>query len=818
MKRWIKLLCAIVMATALALPAIPTALAAGDAEQRIINVVYDNSGSMYGPTNDRWSQALYAMEVFATMLDSGDEMNLFLMDDYGGSPKTVAGSDPDRVEALVSEIRSRTSGGTPYETVENAYAQLQSESDTAARWLVVLTDGDFNSAPYDLQGTMEGYTQSGVNVVYLALGSDATPLNSSGSFYAYQETDSSAILSSVTAIANQIFQQQILPANHITTTGNTMTLDIDIPVSKLMVFAQGEGISIDSLSLNGSAVNPTGKNAVEVTAGDTASDEGGALLASGLCGLVQTYAASGDPYAKGTYELTVSDTSNVQVYYVAGAEIDCCLVDENGVIVTSEETHYAGTYGIQWAFLDPLTGETLNSDLLDGAEFSGNLTQDSGVTPIDPSVTAVVLEEGNVKLEATAELPGHVTVQRVREYVVFPNAIQLDLSAQAPGGGYKLSALGPAADPITVTVTNRETGERLSQEEWEAIGTANFQVKGDNPGVNWLVTMGSEVSTWEIRPDYITDMSDTASGTINLTVTAEYEIDNQYAAGSGTLPVNIADYVSSELKVELTAPAEAIDLNALGSAQPVQVTLYTKDEYTGDYIPLTQEQSGAVALEVQASSLDWSLTPGNLPGTWNLVPTGGADGLISSITQIGKETQVNVVVSGMLEEDGLLYEGSGSTGVPVRMLDAAHLIARILPYVIGFAVFLFFFLGYLCKKKLRLKTMHPRVTNKKTHPSKTLNVKIKRKWYTYLLPWFAHQAVVYSHQPAFNCRCANVVIKAAGGNSFYITNLKSYTGKSYRIDGDPVEVQEMKHKKFNVATTITCYGKDTKVAGEFSFS
>lgn len=819
MKRWIKLLCAIVMAIAVALPAAPAALAAGEAEQRIINVVYDNSGSMYGPTNDRWSQALYAMEVFATMLDSGDEMNLFLMDDHGGSPKTVAGSDPDRVEALVSEIRSRISGGTPYETVENAYAQLQNESDTAARWLVVLTDGDFNSAPYDLQGTMESYTQSGVNVVYLALGSDATPLNSSGSFYAYQETDSSAILSSVTAIANQIFQQQILPANHITTTGSTMTLDIDIPVSKLMVFAQGENISVDSLSLNGSPISPTGKNAVEVTAGDTASDEGGSLLAGGLCGLVQTYAASGDPYAKGTYELTVSDTSNVQVYYVAGAEIDCCLVDENGVTVTSDETHYAGTYGIQWAFLDPLTGETLDSDLLDGAEFRGRMTLNGEVKDIDPSVTTVALTEGELELEAVAELPGNVTVHSpVRQYTVYPDAIQLNLSAQAPGDGYKLSALGPEAEPITVTVTNRETGEKLSQEEWEAIGTDHFLVKGDTAGVNWLVTLGSEVSTWEIRPDYITDMSDTASGPVNLTMTAEYEIDNQYAAGSGTLSVNIADYVSSELKVELAAPAAVIDLNDLDSAQPVQVTLYTKDEYTGEYIPLTQEQSDAVQLEVQASDLDWSLTPGNLPGTWNLTPTGGADGLLSSISQIGKEVQVNVVVSGVLEEDGLLYEGSGSTGVPVRMLDAAHLVAQVLPYVIGFAVFLFFFLGYLCKKKLRLKNMHPRVTNKKTHPAKTLNVKIKRKWYTYLLPWIAQQAVVYSHQTAFNCRCANVVIKAAGGNNFYITNLKSYTGKSYRIDGDLVEVQEMKHKKFNMATTITCYGKDTKVAGEFSFS
>lgn len=827
LKRWIKILCAIVMVLAVALPAAPGALAAGDGEgQRIINVVYDNSGSMYNDYEsgsnqpiDRWSQALYAMEVFATMLDEEDEMNLYLMNDYGVSPKQVAGSDGSRVEELVAEIRSRDAGGTPFSSVEAAYRAIVEEPASAERWLVVLTDGVFDSSgrPSDLQGTLEGYTQSGVKVVYLALASSAAALTTNGDFYAYQAADSGEILDCVTTIANQIFQQQVLPASHITTTGNTMTLDIDIPVSKLMVFAQGENISVNSLSLNGSALNPTGKNTVEVTEADTARGKADSPVADGLCGLVQTYAASGNPYARGTYELSVSDTSNVQVYYVAGAEIDCCLVDSNGVTVTSDETHYAGTYGIEWAFLDPLTGESLESDLLEGAEFSGTLTQDSGVTPIDPSVTAVVLEEGEVKLEATAELPGHVTVQSVREYTVYPDAIALNLSAQAPGGGYKLSALGAEAEPITVTVTNRETGEKLSQEEWEAIGTGNFTVKCEPSGVNWLVTMGSEVSTWEIRPDYITDMSDTASGQMNLTLTAEYEIENQYAAGSGTLSVNIAAYVSSELKVELTAPAEAIDLSDLGSAQPVEVTLYTKDEYTGDYVRLTQEQSDAVTLEVD-SSLRWELEPGSVPGTWTLMPAGGPDDLLDSVRKAGQEVQVSVVVSGVLEEGDYLYEGSGSANVTVRMLGWVDIIAVVLPYILGAAVFLFFLLGYLCKRKLRLKNLHPRVTNKKTHPAKTLNVKIQRKWATYLFPWVSHQAVVYSHQPAFNCRCANVVIKAAGGNNFYITNLKSYAGKSYRIDGDPVEPQEMKHKKFNVATTITCYGKDTKAAGEFSFS
>ena len=51
---------------------------------RAIYVVFDNSGSMYGPGNKAWSQAIYAMEVFAAMMnfDSGDQMKIFPMSGF----------------------------------------------------------------------------------------------------------------------------------------------------------------------------------------------------------------------------------------------------------------------------------------------------------------------------------------------------------------------------------------------------------------------------------------------------------------------------------------------------------------------------------------------------------------------------------------------------------------------------------------------------------------------------------------------------------------------------------------------------------------
>lgn len=51
--------------------------------KRAIYVVFDNSGSMYGDGNKAWSQATYAMEVFAAMMnyESGDVMKVFPMHD-----------------------------------------------------------------------------------------------------------------------------------------------------------------------------------------------------------------------------------------------------------------------------------------------------------------------------------------------------------------------------------------------------------------------------------------------------------------------------------------------------------------------------------------------------------------------------------------------------------------------------------------------------------------------------------------------------------------------------------------------------------------
>ena len=831
MKRWISLLCALALAFVLIVPGGFSASAAGN--RRIINIVYDDSGSMYEETG-RWSQALYAMEVFATMLGEQDEMNVYFMHDYGNAPTGVTGSQNDRVHTLVAAATQQT-GNTPFATVGTAADALLRADAGAERWLVVLTDGQFQPGGSPVASDLRRYAEQGLQVVYLAIDSAAEDLSASagGSFHAFKANSSADILGQITDIANMIFQQQVLPASHIAASGTTMTLDIDIPVKQILVFAQGENIKIGSLSGNGAELKATESNEVLVTDANIPAGEN-TVVAPGLHGLVQTYTApEGSPYPKGTYELAISNTSNVEIYYIAGADIDCCLIDANGVEVTAGETHYEGDYGIRLAFVDPLTGESLQSDLLDGAQFHAELTNGAATQQIDESVDRIHLNQGEVSLDAWAVLPGDVTVQNHHEYTVYPEPIRLDLSVSVPGEGYKLAALGPQAAPVLVTATNHGTGERITEAEWNAIGAENFHVKSDR-SVRWLVSKGTEVGTWEVRPDYVTDMKDTDAGAVELTMTAEYELNNQMGSGTTTANLTIADYVASELRLEIIPPAEPINLGTFnttaekqedGSLTPAVLdedtlqdstdaavdtasglgallNIYTKDEYTGAYSPVTREQRKNLKLDItgvtgDGDKLTWIISSGEAEGTWVLQPS-PVEAVTFSLKHLDQVVELNVTVTGVLEDGELVYQGADNAILRVQTMSLLDIIARFLAAIIAVAVFLFLLIGYLGKKKLKWRSLKPYCQDVFT--GKKVEVKKKRVLLTYLLPYVPQRAKLGFYVAPLHCPFADMTIKAAGSGSFYVVNGESYTGSNVTLNGKRVDAKALKKKKYTHVT------------------
>ena len=153
--------------------------AAGKYKGRMINVVYDDSGSMVRDDNGvmipRWSQAKYALEVFAAMLGENDIMNIYPMSKEGGLGYTLRGTDKNRVSTV--HDMNGDYRNTPFTTVTSAGKALMSESSDYERWLVIITDGAFDDGKTpvsDVQAAVESYISNGIKVAYLAIGESAS--------------------------------------------------------------------------------------------------------------------------------------------------------------------------------------------------------------------------------------------------------------------------------------------------------------------------------------------------------------------------------------------------------------------------------------------------------------------------------------------------------------------------------------------------------------------------------------------------------------------------------------------------------------------
>ena len=79
MKRIIGLFLTIILLFSCVLVGTTTVYAAKADNSRSIAIVFDNSGSMYDAGDQAWCRATYAMEVFASMLNAGDTLQIYPM-------------------------------------------------------------------------------------------------------------------------------------------------------------------------------------------------------------------------------------------------------------------------------------------------------------------------------------------------------------------------------------------------------------------------------------------------------------------------------------------------------------------------------------------------------------------------------------------------------------------------------------------------------------------------------------------------------------------------------------------------------------------
>lgn len=555
MKKLISKLLVFVMLITLAVPAglISQAAEVQKSGARAIYVVFDNSGSMYGPGNMAWSQATYAMEVFAAMMnyDNGDQMKIFPMHDVTtdgtGATSSITVSSISDI-AQIHNMYTPQPLGTPYtqvNTAANELAALLDSGGAAEGWLVVLTDGDFDSdlPATNLQTDLEQKAEMRDNmyVQYLAMGSDIKTVADAKEeigLYSQKVENSSQVINELAVISNRIFER-----NEYTSLKNDGSLSFDIPLSRLIVFAQGSDVSINSLkNKEGSEINLESNYEVSCS-----STDGGGLTSfvtetptkdTSLRGQVAVFSDT-SAIMEGDYTLDVAGADSVKIYYEPDVRFGAGLYRGDDQVDAS--TIEGGTYSIRVGFINQLTGEFIeNTSLLGEPEYKLTVNgEEYGLGGSSGAYQSVEIQADGDLLEISADV---TYLNNYTDHIDMSFQVcTLDMEVEAP----KSAALKEIPDGSgRMTVEATRNGEPLTEEQWKnaSVDVECKDSEGGEFSIEWEVEPGEEVSTWTVSPRYKDgDMFSTGIGPADITVSVSTEIDGQQYGKSENISMEIKD-------------------------------------------------------------------------------------------------------------------------------------------------------------------------------------------------------------------------------------------------------------------------------------
>ena len=544
----------------------PKEARAAESVNKYINVVYDDSGSMIKSDGDassaefydKWCQAKYAMEVFSTMLSEGDTLNIFPMSLEGKKGLTLKGSQSAAERAKAVHDWQTDAKDTPYSVVEAAYADLQKQDKNTEKWLFIITDGQFEGgiSSTGIKKDFDKFTSQGVKVIYLAIGDDVTKFenNEEQGLYCRYAQKSTDILSCMTEISNLISERLTLTGDtHVASMDNTLILNVDVPMEELIIFAQGDNISIGNMTNPDSEVKK--ESEIDVKYSDKANPNYQSKyadkikVASNLSGVITTFksADSDVPLSAGEYKVEVSDLSNVQIYYKANVDASVSIT-QNGEEVDVNDFIEPGKVQIEAVLKDPITKEVIDSDLMKDIHVTYNIKNGDETTTLESNGEPVSFDAkvGDLTADISIELPGNYTVKGQQKIQVAeplpPLTIdQVQLENMDGSGAFKKENLMEHSEYALVTV--KQDGKPLSEEYWEA---TDLRIVSDSDCLSFKVTKGDEVSTYKVEViyDYDADETPLKDEAANCVINATLNYEGQAAKSEGSAATLTAEKLS----------------------------------------------------------------------------------------------------------------------------------------------------------------------------------------------------------------------------------------------------------------------------------
>lgn len=456
-----------ILATSLMLP-LSASAAITDSPTRVINIVYDDSGSMYstnGGQVDTWCQAKYSMEVFAAMLGDTDTLNIYYMSDYqsgtGSAPRlTMQGKDGAATN--VSKLHNETTkaGNTPFDSVRKAYSDL-TKANADEKWLVVLTDGEFQGV--DSLDAFFSQKQSDIKVMFLGMGpaaSGITPHEDKEIYYVEAKTNSQ-ILNQITGICTRIFNSNRLEVN-----ASTKAFSFDVPMGELIVFAQGANVQINGVKKEDGTLIKSAKTPVEVKYSNCDASNYNNPPATELVGSIATFI---DDFSTGNYTVDVSGAETIEIYYKPNVEIAAYLKDAQGNEVTDLSALEAGEYTIEFGFVKAGTKEKVaQSKLLGDVTYEARVTNNGNQhEQVYGSGDKITLEEGTLSIDVVARYLDYNSVSTTLDYSIFKNkTIEFSI---VDNPDYTVASSGfTDSKPIVLKATI--DGHEFTEEQWSNMG------------------------------------------------------------------------------------------------------------------------------------------------------------------------------------------------------------------------------------------------------------------------------------------------------------------------------------------------------------
>lgn len=591
---------------------------------RAIAIVFDNSGSMYMQQNQAWCRATYAIEVFASMMNEGDTLQVYPMSEVTVGGTTYTSQNPFTISgggdtSVIQTMYTPFAADTPIETIGDAYNGLK-KIRADEQWLIVLTDGAvFYEDSRELQGAatkqrleevLTQYNQD-VNVLYLGIDPIAViPEVTAQSAYQYhtdKASDSRDTLTKLTEMCNMIFGRDVLSG-----AGSRMTFDVSM--KKLILFVQGSGIrDVDLKNASGGSVGAPSQSYSprygELGAGTVRLD--GAPLSfsvdSSLSGYIAVYDTELDA---GTYSLSYSgDVSSVSVYYEPDIDLAATLTDEYGAQVDPTSELYPGTYYINYGLVDK-AGNTTDSDLLGKTSYTVTYTVNGEAKTVKSDESGQIgleLKEGDV-------LDGQFSVTYLSGYTITKSASDfgwpfggltiaarpaglLELKAAGGQSVYQLSGLEQSPCSVQLVYEGTAlTAEQLSDAE------LSVEITGGNAGYDLEPNGDGYILTLR----YAGTAAETQCGAYTMNLTAQYTNEFGVTSQSNTVSMDFSiedDGYGLEMEVE---GESYFVISNLGESEPIRVIL------SADGVPLTDEVLANTELTVDGDGLTCEYEP--LPG------------------------------------------------------------------------------------------------------------------------------------------------------------------------------------------------------------